>query len=1556
MRTNACLLQSVRGENMHSRHPVLTGILLSAWAWMPVVAQPVFPDPVLTVPVPSDAVVADFDLDGHLDLAAASFSDAGVTVFLGRGDGTVGPPRIFPALPGALSLTAADLNHDARPDLLIVSDPEDGSHPPEVSLLLGNGDGTFAAEVVLPAGLFQRAVAVADFNEDGHPDLTILDGCYAAGPGCPEEGGAVSFLPGHGDGTFGAETRYRAGHEPLAIVTADFDADGHQDLLVANSTPDGAGVQGPLALLRGRGDGSFDAEARVGAPSDVARLAAVGDLDRDGLPDVAAIGGGSFARIFLNRGGGTFVESSLPTGGSTTDLAIGDFDHDLYTDVLVAGRTPDRISFFPGNGNGTFGLRVVSLAGNGPTCLAPGDLGGDGRTDLVVCRASADAVALLAGNGNGTFGVPARPLESLGHWETALTDFNGDGRQDLIVSNGSPTYDLYGDLSVLDGRGDGTFGPEIHIATGPVRAPLRAADFNLDGAVDLAVGNWDTSEISLLLGRGDGGHFPERRYAIGFNPSQLSVGDLDGNGIPDIVTVNQGRNFPPRLPRDVSVLLGRGDGSFFPEVRTNAVPFPTMSVIADFNRDGRGDLAITSEESQVDGVDGKVYILLGRGDGHFDPGPVLESGEGVFEVVAGDFNADGHDDLAANNRGGLGGGGSPGDVSIFLGLGDGSFATTLHVPTPGAPIYLATADFDLDGRLDLVASESTGDASVLMGHGDGTFAPAARFLIKEVPEDVAAADLNGDGAPDIVAQVGNSIVVLLNRTPIDRDQDGLEDRDDNCPTAPNPGQEDADQDGVGDACDGCPGVPDPYQEDSDRDGIGDACDSCVDRDGDGAGDPGYPGNTCPTDNCPQAANPSQTDSDGDGPGDACDDCPLAFNPSQADADHDGTGDTCDACTDRDLDGFGDPGFPASLCAPDNCPAAANPAQEDADGDGLGDLCDACTDRDGDGVGDPGRPLDTCGIDNCPATANPDQADGNRDGSGDACQPTLVLAGVREDGGETLEVDLRVSDPQGDPLGGRIEILATPKEIRIEDQGLDAACASGFLPDGVPGRGIGYLFRSVGSPILFDLDAALQCGDGFGDFLLGLGRCSQPGVFTPILFIADLPLPLSVCLRTSSAATGGFDLTVLELDEDSVRFAVEDPEPILLVPFGPGLPAAVDISTLVPGTRYRLAVTVTDGTTVPVSAETEFLFQAESRMVFPSPNAPPVAAIAAPALVECDGPAGSTILLDGTGSTDPDLPAGAGGISTYQWVEDPGLPSEIALGTGPTLSLVLALGAHSIGLRVTDSEGAVGTAQTVVLVRDSLPPTLTLAVDIDVLWPPNHRLVSVRPAWQVSDRCDPSATARLVSVTASEPDDAPGDGDGRTTGDIAGAEAGTPDAEILLRAERSGSGSGRTYDITFTATDAAGNSRSALAIVRVPHDLGEGPEPLQVGVEPAATQETARLYWNAVAGALGYDLISGDVGSLEVDGGRITLGAVRVLARLTTATSWAEISGSTGSVAVATPDRGKAFFYLVQYRDGHGSSGYGTESVPLPSEPASCSGGCPGEDSLSIGSGADPRRR
>ena len=326
-------------------------------------------------------------------------------------------------------------------------------------------------------------------------------------------------------------------------------------------------------------------------------------------------------------------------------------------------------------------------------------------------------------------------------------------------------------------------------------------------------------------------------------------------------------------------------------------------------------------------------------------------------------------------------------------------------------------------------------------------------------------------------------------------------------------------------------------------------------------------------------------------------------------------------------------------------------------------------------------------------------------------------------------------------------------------------------------------------------------------------------------------------------------------------------------------------------------------------------------------------------------------LDGRGSSDPDSRPGATeDIVSFTWIENPGHPSQTLLGTGVVLEVMLPVGPHTIGLVVNDPHGATDMDETVVAVKDTRPPVLLVTAGPNLLWPPNHRMVPVRVAWQVSDVCDPGASARLMAIVSSEADDAPGESDGRTTLDVDSADSGAPDTEILLRAERSGDGPGRSYEITYAAIDSSGNETSALTLVSVPHDLGQGAEPLAVRMEPDVVPEMAHLYWNAVADAQSYDVISGNVENLKADTERVRLGRVRVPARLFTGTSWRE--GATG----ANPESGRAFFYLVQYRDERGASGFGTESAPLPQEPTSCDGGCPGTETQTTTSSGDPRVR
>lgn len=276
------------------------------------------------------------------------------------------------------------------------------------------------------------------------------------------------------------------------------------------------------------------------------------------------------------------------------------------------------------------------------------------------------------------------------------------------------------------------------------------------------------------------------------------------------------------------------------------------------------------------------------------------------------------------------------------------------------------------------------------------------------------------------------------------------------------------------------------------------------------------------------------------------------------------------------------------------------------------------------------------------------------------------------------------------------------------------------------------------------------------------------------------------------------------------------------------------------------------------------------------------------------------------------------------------------GSGADASGFYPLGMTGVTFMATDASGNTVTCTSSVQVRDTIPPSLTLTLSPTTLWPPNHRMVPVQAALQVSDVCDSSPNAVLASATSSEPDDAPGSGDGNTTGDIQDASVSTPDTAVLLRAERSGDGPGRVYTLTYAARDASGNMASALGIVTVPHDLGAGPEPVSLGLEGDGTTGMAHLYWNAVTGAEMYDLIEGDLSQVTTQNGILWLGPVHVQASAQSQTSYSE--GSSGTI----PPVGGAFFYLVQYRDGLAASGWGTESSPWPAEPTSCDSGCPGE--------------
>lgn len=260
-----------------------------------------------------------------------------------------------------------------------------------------------------------------------------------------------------------------------------------------------------------------------------------------------------------------------------------------------------------------------------------------------------------------------------------------------------------------------------------------AADFNKDGVPDLAVANNFSPTLGVLLGKGDGSFKPVVTYATGSNESCLWItsGDFNKDGKMDIVVAIGGS-------KGIGILLGKGDGSFEP-IKT----YPTNNVLlaiatGDFNKDGNLDLA---------GAGGPVDVLLGKGDGTFKEAISYIGGAYANFVVFGDFNNDKTDDLAVTSSIGQ-------EVSVLMGKGDGTFEdATTYSSNGDNPSSVAVGDFNKDGKPDLaVANSGGGTIGVLLGKGDGSFASVVTYSGGSiVPFSVVVGDFNGDGKDDLAA-------------------------------------------------------------------------------------------------------------------------------------------------------------------------------------------------------------------------------------------------------------------------------------------------------------------------------------------------------------------------------------------------------------------------------------------------------------------------------------------------------------------------------------------------------------------------------------------------------------------------------------------------------------------------------------------------------------------------------------------------------------------------------------------------------------------------------------
>jgi FG-GAP-like repeat len=349
---------------------------------------------------------------------------------------------------------------------------------------LAAASSRLTVSATLPAGPQPVSIATGDFNGDGRLDIATGND------------GGVSILLGNGDGTFQAAKNVAAPTNNFAIASAAFRDGGPSDLISISNAA--SGTNNAMILL-GNGDAGVVAQAPFSLPGGSASAVVTGDFNGDGKQDFASVslanGAIPVIGVALGNGNGTFGTPTLFafTATGTASLATGNLHGASKADLAVTSSGATSVTLFLGDGQGNFTPGADVTVGNGPSGIAAADFNGDGKGDLAVANGGDGTVSVLLGNGTGaftarTFAAGSSPAG------VAVGDFDGDGKLDIAVVNAGGTT-----VSVLLGKGDGTFAAPVAVKVGNGPSALVAGAFQA-GAADLAVANNIDGSVSVLLG------------------------------------------------------------------------------------------------------------------------------------------------------------------------------------------------------------------------------------------------------------------------------------------------------------------------------------------------------------------------------------------------------------------------------------------------------------------------------------------------------------------------------------------------------------------------------------------------------------------------------------------------------------------------------------------------------------------------------------------------------------------------------------------------------------------------------------------------------------------------------------------------------------------------------------------------------------------------------------------------------------------------------------------------------------------------------------------------
>jgi hypothetical protein len=711
----------------------------------------------------------------------------GFTVIPARPSGTLRAARSPLTLDVMASVMAVgDFNGDGVADLVAASD-DSGT----LTVLLGNGTGGFAPAPGKPivAGIGPHSLVVGDFNADGNPDIAVAN----AGSN------SISVFLGDGLGGFaaapGSPIALRA--SPRALVIGDFNADGIQDLVTANSTDNS------ITVLAGDGLGAFSAMAGSPFHIGVAPDSLVdADFNGDGLPDLAVASAkqGTITVLLSNAAGGFTEVTTLSAESGFCSLVTGDFNGDGIPDLALASIATDDITVELGNGLGSFNPAAGSpfLVGAVSSSIIAADFNGDGFQDLAVATTDADSIVVLPGNGRGGFSTPGSFAvgEGTNPVFLATADFNGDGIPDVATANiGS------GDIAILLG-GLVSALPVLSTTSPPTIAlgqpvPLTVTlgrDTNSftspEGTVEVSDGTTTLGSATLTTG-------PRTFLATGLTVGRHTLSATYSGDARNAGSVSEAITIQVVAPQSASP-MDSGTVARMPTASTSPVnqtisfdaipkqilgisPFPITARTSSAMPVGfasttpqvcktagalvsllsAGTCSITASGSSATPVTRSFNVSTAKASGTFAAatgGPL--SIASAQSVAVGDFNGDGIQDLATTNY-------LSGTVTVQLGNGSGRFSSTgSPIATGQYPRSVVVGDFNGDGIQDLaIANSGDNTVTVLSGNGSGGFTATAGspFAVGNYPYAIVEGDFNGDGIPDLATAnySGNNVTVLL---------------------------------------------------------------------------------------------------------------------------------------------------------------------------------------------------------------------------------------------------------------------------------------------------------------------------------------------------------------------------------------------------------------------------------------------------------------------------------------------------------------------------------------------------------------------------------------------------------------------------------------------------------------------------------------------------------------------------------------------------------------------------------------------------------------------------